>query len=46
MQKVEEVAGRVRDRIFVVTLSSDDCTRATLRERARAIAEQVAGNFF
>jgi hypothetical protein len=44
----ELVIGRVRERAFVVRISSntDESTRETLRERAKRIAEQVAGFLF
>jgi hypothetical protein len=45
---VETVVGRVRNRVFVVRISSsgDESARATARERGRKIAEQVAGILF
>ena len=39
----EEIAGRVRDRVFFIRLTSNNIARAALRERARSVAEQVAG---
>lgn len=47
----EQVIGRVRDRLFVVTVSSTIAqdplmTRALLREKARMIGEQIAGALF
>src|SRR5579875_2468013 len=39
----EQVVGRVRDRAFLVRLSSRRAPRAALREKARSVAEQVAG---
>jgi hypothetical protein len=47
----EQVIGRVRDRLFIVTVSSTIAqdpamTRKLLREKARDIAEQVAGALF
>jgi hypothetical protein len=44
----EQVVGRVRDRAFVVRLSINDSsmTQSLLREKARKVAEQVAGNLF
>ena|SRR5579884_754406 len=47
-ERWEMVAGRVRDRAFTVRLSTNDAgiQTADLREKARAIAEQVAGILF
>jgi hypothetical protein len=47
----EQVIGRVRDRLFVVTVSSTAgqdpaMTRPLLKDKARSIAEQVAGALF
>jgi hypothetical protein len=47
----EQVIGRVRDRLFIVTVSSTmaqdpSTTRQLLQEKARAIAEQIAGALF
>jgi hypothetical protein len=47
----EQVIGRVRDRLFIVTVSSTiaqdpSATRQLLQEKARTIAEQVAGALF
>ena len=44
----EQVIGRVRDRAFVVrvTSSTDSLERTTLRTKARRVAEQVAGFLF
>jgi len=44
----EQVAGRVRDQMFLVRLSTTDrtVTAATLREKARKVAEQIAGFLF
>jgi hypothetical protein len=42
----EQVAGRVRDHAFSVRLTSNDIPRIALRERARQVAEQVAGILF
>jgi len=44
----EQVAGRVRDQMFLVRFSTTDRTAAAapLREKARKIAEQVAGFLF
>jgi hypothetical protein len=47
----EQVIGRVRDRLFIVTVSSTiardpSATRQLLQEKARAIAEQIAGALF
>jgi hypothetical protein len=47
----EQVIGRVRDRLFVVTVSSTiaqdtSATRQLLQEKARTIAEQIAGALF
>jgi len=42
------VVGRVRNRIFTILVGTTDsaATRDSLREKARAAAEQVAGNLF
>ena len=44
----EQVVGRVRDRAFVIRLSLKDplLTEDAVREKARKVAEQVAGNLF
>jgi hypothetical protein len=47
----EQVIGRVRDRLFIVTISSTmahdpSATRKLLQEKARTIAEQIAGALF
>jgi hypothetical protein len=47
----EQVIGRVRDRLFIVTVSSTiaqdpSATRQQLQEKARTIAEQIAGALF
>jgi hypothetical protein len=44
----EQVVGRVRERAFIIRLSISDTstTRSSLREKARRLAEQVAGNLF
>jgi hypothetical protein len=44
----EQVIGQVRDRIFLLTLNVGDpsITPGELREKARAVAEIVAGNLF
>jgi len=47
----EQVIGRVRDRLFIVTVSSTiaqdpSMTRPLLRDKARMIAEQIAGALF
>lgn len=43
---VEQIVGRVRDRAFSVRLTSTDIARDALRQKARLIAEQVAGILF
>jgi len=47
-QLSEQVVGRVRDRAFIIRLSMNDSstTQSSLREKARKVAEQVAGNLF
>jgi hypothetical protein len=47
-QTSEQVVGRVRNRAFIVLLSTSDSsmTQSSLREKARRVAEQVAGNLF
>jgi hypothetical protein len=47
-QVSEQVVGRVRDRAFLVriTTNSDLSDRPTLREKAKRVAEQVAGFLF
>jgi len=44
----EQVVGRVRDRAFLVRLSTSDRSTqpSTLRDKARKVAEQVAGILF
>lgn len=42
----QQVAGRVRDRAFFVRLTSNDIASPALREKARSVAEQVAGILF
>lgn len=44
----EQVAGRVRDRAFVIVVTSEDrgISRQVLKERARKAAEHVAGILF
>lgn len=44
----EQVAGRVRDQAFLVRISTNDRSSPppTLREKARKVAEQVAGILF
>lgn len=44
----EQVIGRVRDRAFLVRLSTTDSSlpRDAIREKARSVAEQVAGILF
>ena len=44
----EQVVGRVRDRAFVIRISMTDSsmTQELLHEKARAVAEHVAGNLF
>jgi phosphoribosyl-ATP pyrophosphohydrolase len=46
--QAEQVIGRVRDQAFVILLRSNDKSLAesTLRDRARRVAEIVAGNLF
>lgn len=47
-QRIERVIGRVRDQDFVIRISTNDssATPALLREKARNVAEQVAGILF
>jgi hypothetical protein len=47
-QQTEQIIGRVRDRAFVIQLSSNDPARTAdlLREKARVAAEQVSGFLF
>jgi hypothetical protein len=47
-QLAEQVVGRVRDRAFIIRLGINDSsiTQNLLREKARKVAEQVAGNLF
>ena len=42
----EQIVGRVRDRAFSVRVTSNNIARAALREKARSVAEQVAGILF
>jgi hypothetical protein len=39
------VVGRVRNRVFTIVIGAAD-SQSALRERARAVAEHVAGNLF
>ena len=47
-QESEQVISRVRDRAFLVRISSTDpsAKHTSLRDQARNVAEQVAGNLF
>jgi len=47
-QRAEQVVGRVRNQAFLVRVSSNDrsATAAGLRDKARKVAEQVAGFLF
>lgn len=47
-QLAEQVIGRVRNQVFLVRVSRDDHSSAAggLREKARKVAEQVAGFLF
>ncbi|HEY1949694.1 MAG TPA: hypothetical protein VGG97_21970 [Bryobacteraceae bacterium] len=48
-QRAEQVVGRMRDRVFVVQIKTNDTAWAPpdlLREKARTVAEMVAGNLF
>ena len=47
-ERSEEVVGRVRERAFMIRVSTHDPSRAKaeLREKARNVAEQVAGILF
>ncbi len=47
-ETAEQVVGRVRDRVFVVRIGTTDAaaSRDSLREKARMVAEQVAGFLF
>jgi len=47
-QLAEQVVGRVRDRAFVVRISTSDRSSqpSALREKARKVSEQVAGFLF
>jgi hypothetical protein len=47
-QNEEQVAGRVRDRVFLIKLRTSDGSprQSVLGERARGVAEIVAGNLF
>ncbi len=42
----EQVAGRVRKRAFLVSVTSATFSRESLREKATKVAEQIAGNLF
>ena len=46
--EAEQVISRVRDRAFVVRVSTNDSSikPSVIREQARNVAEQVAGNLF
>jgi translation initiation factor IF-1 len=48
-QRAEQVVGRMRDRVFIVRIKTNDTSWAPpelLREKARNVAELVAGNLF
>jgi hypothetical protein len=47
-QHSEQVVGRVRDRAFLIRLTTNDSSldQTLLREKTRKTAEQVAGNLF
>jgi hypothetical protein len=47
-EKAEQVVGRVRDRAFLIRISSTDHSAQpnVLRDKARKVAEQVAGILF
>ncbi|HLH01157.1 MAG TPA: hypothetical protein VKX25_00175 [Bryobacteraceae bacterium] len=47
-QRTERILGRVRDRSFVISLSTADnsASDASLLSKAKSAAEQVAGNLF
>jgi hypothetical protein len=42
----EQVVGRVRDRAFLIRITSNSIPRAALCEKVRSVAEQVAGILF
>ncbi len=44
----EQVVGRVRDQAFIIRVTTNDpaAERSSVREKARSVAEQVAGNLF
>jgi hypothetical protein len=47
-QRSEQIVGTVRNRAFVIRVSTNDvsATSNSIREKARKVAEQVAGNLF
>ncbi len=47
-QRIERVVGRVREQGFMIRISTDEhsATEASLLEKSRRAAEQVAGNLF
>jgi hypothetical protein len=47
-EKAEQVVGRVRDRAFLIRIGTSDksAQQSVLRDKARKIAEQVAGILF
>jgi len=47
-QLAEQVVGRVRDRVFLIRIGTNDRSAqpTTLRDKARKVAEQVAGILF
>jgi hypothetical protein len=47
-QLAEQVVGRVRDRVFLIRIGTNDRSAQTsaLRDKARKVAEQVAGILF
>jgi hypothetical protein len=47
-RRSEQVIGRVRDQAFIICITTNDraATQSSVREKARSVAEQVAGTLF
>jgi hypothetical protein len=43
---VEQIVGRVRDQLFIITLTMKSFNQQEVAKRGRLVAEQVSGNLF